>query len=107
MLRIVVAATSCVKGISCAGPASLIPGKVLPVVSGMVDPGGTALEPPESTVIMGDVDVSGTVDEDYLSLLLAHWNEGTPPTGAPIPEPASALILLLGLACAARRRMRR
>ncbi len=50
----------------------------------------------------------GYVDDDDLSLLLANWNAGSL-SAAPqaVPEPASALILLLGLPYLARRRMRR
>ena len=54
----------------------------------------------------GDLNDDLTVDDDDLSLLLANWGAGCSPApdGEAIPEPASALILLLGLSCAARRR---
>jgi hypothetical protein len=55
----------------------------------------------------GDLNASGNVDDDDLSLLLANWGAGCSPAPEAVPEPASALILLLGLTCVARRRMRR
>ncbi len=55
----------------------------------------------------GDLNENGTVNDDDLSLLLANWGAGSSPAGEAVPEPASALILLLGLPYLARRRARR
>jgi len=89
--------------------------------------GGTAPQPPACSP--GDADDDGDVDDDDLSLLLANWGEdtdcahgefsGVPPvndddlslllanwTGSPaaaVPEPVTAVILVLGV-CALRRR---
>ena len=52
----------------------------------------------------GDFNASDNVDDDDLSLLLANWNQGVPP-GAPgaIPEPAT-LLLLIGVLALIRRK---
>ena len=58
----------------------------------------------------GDLNADDMVDNEDLSLLLASWGDRLPPAppgGEAVPEPASALILLLGFHCVARRRMRR
>ncbi len=44
----------------------------------------------------GDLDGSGTVDDDDLSLLLANWGAGCPPTSQAIPEPATLALLAVG-----------
>ena len=84
--------------------------------------------------LLGDANLDGVVDDDDLSLLLANWNQNvtgdpdggwgrgefnaTPPVndddlslilanwtaGSEVPEPASAMILLLGAWAVARRR---
>ena len=56
--------------------------------------------------IDGDLNGSNYVDDDDLSLLLANWHHGTPPPGA-LPEPASATLLLLGFSGLLWRRMKR
>ena len=55
----------------------------------------------------GDLNENGIVNDDDLSLLLANWGAGSSPAPEAVPEPASALILLLGLPFLARRRMQR
>ncbi len=53
----------------------------------------------------GDLNNSGGVDDDDLSLLLANWNQGVPP-GAPaaVPEPATITLVALGGLALIRRR---
>ena len=46
--------------------------------------------------IMGDVNLSGCVDDDDLSLLLAHWGEGCLPAPDAVPEPATLMLLGIG-----------
>ncbi len=53
----------------------------------------------------GDLNGNGTVDDDDLSLLLANWNTGTPPAGGEtVPEPATLLLLAAGSLALVRRR---
>ncbi len=95
------------------------------------DPGATILILPR-TEIIGDADLSGYVDDDDLSLLLANWNSGTtwgqgdfnlsgnvndhdlslllanwnagvPGAPAAIPEPTALLLLIGGLVFVRRR----
>lgn len=54
----------------------------------------------------GDLNSNGTVDDDDLSLLLANWNQGTEPTGAAVPEPAALSLLLAGAFALIRRKRR-
>ncbi len=52
----------------------------------------------------GDLDEYWFVADNDLSLILAHWNEGTPPLdGSAVPEPATLSLLALG-ACLIRRK---
>ena len=55
----------------------------------------------------GEFSGAPPVSDADLSVILANWNMGSPTGAAAIPEPASALILLLGLPYLARRRARR
>ncbi len=52
----------------------------------------------------GDLDESGTVDDDDLSLLLANWGTGCSPAGEAVPEPATLSLLVLGGLALIRRR---
>ncbi len=52
----------------------------------------------------GDFNESGTVDDDDLSLLLANWGAGSSPAPAAVPEPVSLLLLALGGAAMLRQR---
>ena len=56
---------------------------------------------------MADVNLSGSVDDDDLSLLLAHWGAGcSPGPGAEtVPEPSATLLLVVpGLIALVRKR---
>ena len=60
----------------------------------------------------GDFDLSGFVDDVDLTILAGNWQNGVPPAGAAglvgsVPEPASALVLVLGFAGLIRRRISR
>ena len=53
----------------------------------------------------GDLNDSGTVDDDDLSLILAQWNMGAPPMdGEAVPEPATLGLLAAGGLALIRRR---
>ncbi len=53
----------------------------------------------------GNLNADTTVDDDDLSLLLANWNQGTsPPPAAPVPEPAMMMLLVAGATVLLRRR---
>ncbi len=53
----------------------------------------------------GDLDNNGFVADNDLSLILAHWNDGIPPmNGAAIPEPATLSLLAAGWLALIRRR---
>ena len=56
--------------------------------------------------IPGDINGDGFVGLDDLDIVLNHWNEGTPPSGGTptIPEPASFVLLSVGIATCLRRR---
>ncbi|MEM9416201.1 MAG: aspartyl protease family protein [Planctomycetota bacterium] len=56
------------------------------------------------SVLDGDLTGDGLVDEADLNLVLANWGDGTPPGS--VPEPASAALMIAGLALVARRRRR-
>jgi len=51
-----------------------------------------------------DTDGNGLVDILDLNVVLADWNMSTPPVSASIPEPASLVVLGLGLPILMRRR---
>ncbi len=44
----------------------------------------------------GDLNDDGTVDDDDLSLLLANWGAGSSPAPEAVPEPATLSLLILG-----------
>ena len=46
----------------------------------------------------GDMSGNGYVDDDDLSLMLAHWNDGGMPPAVPLPEPATIVLLCVAAA---------
>ena len=52
----------------------------------------------------GDLNASGNVDDDDLSLLLANWGAGSSPAPEAIPEPATLSLLTIGAGVLLRRR---
>ncbi len=54
----------------------------------------------------GDLNESGTVNDDDLSLLLANWGAGCSPAPEPVPEPATLSLLVIGALTLLRRRSR-
>ncbi|KKL04419.1 hypothetical protein LCGC14_2616250 [marine sediment metagenome] len=52
----------------------------------------------------GDLDSSGLVDDDDLSLLLANWGAGPAPAPEAIPEPATLSLLAIGGLALLRRK---
>jgi len=59
-----------------------------------------------TTWALGDFTADTDVDDDDLAVLLGNWT-GPPPGGAAVPEPVSALLLLIGAPVAALRRRRK
>jgi len=55
---------------------------------------------------LGDFTDDTDVDDDDLAVLLGNWT-GPPPGGAAVPEPVSAILLLIGAPVAAWRRRRK
>jgi len=55
---------------------------------------------------LGDFTDDTDVDDDDLAVLLGNWT-GPPPGGAAVPEPVSAVLLLIGAPLVARRRKRK
>ncbi len=53
---------------------------------------------------MGDVNLSGLVDGDDLSLLLANWGLGGSPAPQAVPEPATLLLVAFGGLALIRKR---
>ena len=52
----------------------------------------------------GDLNASGNVDDDDLSLLLANWGSGCSPAPEAVPEPAALSLLTIGAGVLRRRR---
>jgi len=59
-----------------------------------------------TTWALGDFTKDTDVDDDDLAVLLGNWT-GSPPGGAGVPEPVSAVLLLIGAPLAAVRRRRK
>jgi hypothetical protein len=56
----------------------------------------------------GDFNNNGTVDFTDLSILSSNWGwSGTPPSPAPVPEPATLILLTAGGSLALMRRRQR
>jgi len=59
-----------------------------------------------TTWALGDFTGNTDVDDDDLAVLLGNWT-GPSPGGAAVPEPVSAVLLLIGAPLVARRRRRK
>jgi len=59
-----------------------------------------------TTWALGDFTDDTDVDDDDLAVLLGNWT-GPPPGGAAVPEPVSAVLLMIGAPLAALRRRRK